>query len=700
MQSPAAKGAIPQPAMDGSIRIVALKGDEPVGAWEFEKETVTIGRSKTADVRLDDAAISRVHCIVEVRPAGVFIKDNGSRNGIWVNGRRVTEGLVSPRDEVVVERFRLKAYMVWGQNTAAKQFNDRAEVKTKVGVDPNKTEVPRSRPMPAPMKVAAPVVAKAKIQDFNETAPIAKMAAKKIVPAAPSLEETGAMAPVERPRATESREFEEILADVRPAKKIAVAAPAPKPAAKPMMTAKPLAKPVAKKAAAPVFVDYDEDEEEETELPAFSMIDVLATARVARPTEGKGVVEVIRYKGVNVLDVTRLDRGQEYVVPFTNVVLVSNDGSGAELSIGQGMDAELRKGSTTKQIKGASRIGYGELVDVMIDDIGYLVRVTEGQEPSRNEQAGMDIGAAITTGAAAIALHAMVAGTFMVAQMLTPEKPVFSAFAKVELPKEPEQIAAAPTPTPPPEVKPTPVPPMPKQPKAPPEKLAKRPTPQAQPVGGADRTEAKVASAGVLGGLGKVNVKLDSSSSALAAVTNLDAVRSTGGRSGGFKVSALTGKVPGDAVLGRAGRANGTVEISTLSGNDLGARGGYGGHALNGGGKVRGVVTQTPTANVGVQGSLSREEIGAVVAKHLAEIRRCYEKNLINDPSLNGKIQVEWTINPDGTVASVKTKFSSMKGGDVSGCIGGSIRSWQFPRPKGNGYVIVNYPFMFDLAGF
>ena len=115
---------------------------------------------------------------------------------------------------------------------------------------------------------------------------------------------------------------------------------------------------------------------------------------------------------------------------------------------------------------------------------------------------------------------------------------------------------------------------------------------------------------------------------------------------------------------------------------------------------MKGVVTQTPTQNVGVQGSLDRAQIAAVVNKHIQEIRHCYEKNLINDPSLSGKIQVEWTINPDGTVAGVKTKFSSMKGGDVTGCIAGRIRTWQFPRPKGNGYVIVNYPFMFDSVGF
>src|SRR5688500_5381316 len=127
MEAPVSSPVANVGKMDGSVRIVALKGNEPVGAWEFDKELVTIGRSKTADVRLDDPAISRVHCMVEVRAQGVFVIDNGSRNGIWVNGRRVKEALLSSRDEVVVERFRIKSYMVWGQNASANKFVDRVE---------------------------------------------------------------------------------------------------------------------------------------------------------------------------------------------------------------------------------------------------------------------------------------------------------------------------------------------------------------------------------------------------------------------------------------------------------------------------------------------------------------------------------------------------------------------------------------------
>lgn len=728
MQSPGAKEVVPATMADGSVRVVALKGNEPVGAWEFEKDAVTIGRSKTADVRLDDAAISRVHCTISVRPAGVFIVDNGSRNGIWLNGRRVVEAMLSSRDEVVVERFRIKAYMVWGQNTAANKFADRVDEKTNatapmaaakaaaIPASQLKTEIPRGKAVLAKPAAIAPV-------------------APARIPAPPSLEATNAMPELQVPKAAATRgvtsEFEDILADIRPAKPAArKAAPAPvvksKPAAAPVVVAEesievqaPAPKPVVKapakqpiaratiekkavKAApTPVFFDEFDDEEEEDTTPAFSMIEVLASARAGKPLEGKGVIEVIRYRGMNVLEVARIDRGGEYCIPFTQVPLLTfGAADSAQIDVQDGMAAELRKGSTAKQVSGPVALRYGEVLDVQIDDVGYLVRFAEPKEPKRNGTSQIPVAAIAGATGGAVGLHLIVLVAYTVVGLLTPEKPEFGEFATIEMNEpEPEVLAeATPAPTPEPVKEPEP---KIKQPKTPPERLAKRPQ-QNAPVGGADRTEAKVASAGVLGGLGKMDLKIESSSSALAAVTNLDAVRSTSGKSGGFKVSALSGKVPGDAMLGRAGRANGTVAVTTLNSKDLlaNAKGGYGGIAKQGGGKVRGVVERTPTANVGVQGSLDRAQIAAVVNKHIQEIRHCYEKNLINDPSLSGKIQVEWTINPNGTVAAVKTKFSSLKGGDVTGCIAGRIRTWQFPRPKGNGYVIVNYPFMFDSVGF
>lgn len=49
-----------------------------------------IGRSSTCAIRIHDTSISRCHSILSHHPEnGFFITDLGSRNGSWVNGRRL-----------------------------------------------------------------------------------------------------------------------------------------------------------------------------------------------------------------------------------------------------------------------------------------------------------------------------------------------------------------------------------------------------------------------------------------------------------------------------------------------------------------------------------------------------------------------------------------------------------------------------------
>ncbi|WP_242346982.1 diguanylate cyclase [Anaeromyxobacter terrae] len=52
---------------------------------------VVIGRREDADLRIVDEAVSRRHAAVRVEGAAVVIRDLGSANGTWVDGRRVVE---------------------------------------------------------------------------------------------------------------------------------------------------------------------------------------------------------------------------------------------------------------------------------------------------------------------------------------------------------------------------------------------------------------------------------------------------------------------------------------------------------------------------------------------------------------------------------------------------------------------------------
>lgn len=68
------------------------------------REWTRIGRSLGADVRFDDATVSRRHALVVSRPEGVRVLDDRSLNGIYVNGSRVEWSPLVDGDEITIGR--------------------------------------------------------------------------------------------------------------------------------------------------------------------------------------------------------------------------------------------------------------------------------------------------------------------------------------------------------------------------------------------------------------------------------------------------------------------------------------------------------------------------------------------------------------------------------------------------------------------
>jgi pSer/pThr/pTyr-binding forkhead associated (FHA) protein len=79
---------------DGSRRVVVA----------VAREWTRIGRSLAADVRFDDATVSRRHALIVAQPDGVRVLDDRSLNGVYVNGRRVEWSPLTDGDEIVVGR--------------------------------------------------------------------------------------------------------------------------------------------------------------------------------------------------------------------------------------------------------------------------------------------------------------------------------------------------------------------------------------------------------------------------------------------------------------------------------------------------------------------------------------------------------------------------------------------------------------------
>ncbi len=63
----------------------------PTGVRLPIRESMTIGRGDTADVKLEDRTVSRVHARIDSTAQGPFISDAGSRFGVTVAGQKLSE---------------------------------------------------------------------------------------------------------------------------------------------------------------------------------------------------------------------------------------------------------------------------------------------------------------------------------------------------------------------------------------------------------------------------------------------------------------------------------------------------------------------------------------------------------------------------------------------------------------------------------
>jgi hypothetical protein len=91
------------------LRVVLARDGSPAASFEFFQPIISFGRAPTADIRLDADNISRLHCTLELRADGLWIRDLGSLNGVYMDGERVQHALVTSKSVVTVGPFRFRA---------------------------------------------------------------------------------------------------------------------------------------------------------------------------------------------------------------------------------------------------------------------------------------------------------------------------------------------------------------------------------------------------------------------------------------------------------------------------------------------------------------------------------------------------------------------------------------------------------------
>ena len=96
-------------------RLVPLGGGDAV---PLIREELTVGRRESCDICMRFPNISGVHCQLSFRNGYWFVRDLNSTNGIKVNGTRVQEKVLHPRDELTIGKrpYTIEYDMPTGQN--------------------------------------------------------------------------------------------------------------------------------------------------------------------------------------------------------------------------------------------------------------------------------------------------------------------------------------------------------------------------------------------------------------------------------------------------------------------------------------------------------------------------------------------------------------------------------------------------------
>ena len=487
--------------------------------------------------------------------------------------------------------------------------------------------------------------------------------------------------------------------------------------------------------------EIDEEEEEERRfVPPFALLEDRVADEDAPAGQAEPVLEVLRFRGDRLLEAQRLTQGGTCNVPTDQgrshrLIQVLKKGR-ARLFFRVGDEGTLILGGqrialaslcddahlvSRKHGRYAVELEPSDRAELLIDGAGYFIRSVLAPmpperrlslRPAREDKLYASFG---ILGVILLLVGVWIHSLFAPPELLVMEET--AQFAEISLkdlemakppepPKPPEPVAvvqAPPDSEPAPAAAPKPPEPAPQQ--------AKRQAPQrasgkrsagaqraAQPAA-APANDAAADALAALDGIAPVN----SGEKLSAAVSNIAAVRVPTGAPSSFQVSGAIGKVPdGEVTLSRGGKAGGggggrdtRGAAALLAGKDVGKVGGGGGT-----GKVRGVVERQPARSVGTQGgSLDRAAILKVVNGGIAAVQACYERQLMQQPGLQGKILFDWVIAADGSVASTRVRSSSLASQPVATCISGVIKRWQFPKPTG-GSVTVTFPFVFNVQGF
>ena len=668
------------------ITLKVFRGDELVRTEQFDRKIIKIGRLSSAHLVLDDERVSRIHSVIEVAPDGaISIIDMGSAGGTFVNGQKVTRGVLHAGDQITMGGLRI--VMEASEPAAA------APAPAPAAAPAPAESVSRAAPAAQPAARPAPAAGPGRNGHARAQAPAPSRAAPTAtVPAAPAAAPAVAPAPA------------------------AVAAPAVAPAAAFRRPARP--RRAALRPADRTVEDLSGADDLGVELRLLWGATLLEAATFVRPSApvlvGGSSRCAIQVEGLPQGDFPMLRwHGGEYEFAFGQGMTGVLEDKGTRTGFGELVRS--RKAATDEKVKGAYWIPVPRAGAVRADLGAQLAIEARPRKPQRVKDP--PFWERINYQFLNLFLLIFFLGCVFI--ITANNFPYDTDVSADDLFKNPSRMAKF-------IIKPPEV-----QAPKPAEKGTKN---DLEKLG--DSGEMGEKHKGEEGQMGKKDAPKTNARSAPRAIDpnakdvvkrsgllgalgrgggGLSTVFGSGGLGGDLKgaVGNMFGPVVGDSYglggLGIRGSGSGgggsgeTIGIGAVG--TKGRGGGLGTYGTGPGvgnlGKKTDRDVKVATGDATVMGSIDKELIRKVIQEHASQIRYCYEQQLALNPRLQGKVAIKWIIQADGSATNpqVEGSATTLENAQVHECMMSRITSWQFPKPKGGGIAVITYPWILRASG-
>ena len=118
-------------------QLLVVRGRSASEIIKLEEGVTIVGRHDECHLKIKSSQVSRQHCHLFEKKGLLLVKDLGSANGTYVNGKRVKEQQVlEPGDELTIGDVQLRVEKIGQPTTAAPQSRATSKVETAIVSSP------------------------------------------------------------------------------------------------------------------------------------------------------------------------------------------------------------------------------------------------------------------------------------------------------------------------------------------------------------------------------------------------------------------------------------------------------------------------------------------------------------------------------------------------------------------------------------